>query len=293
MSEAVEKINNMKDFLARTAWTQFFTTTSIATYIGLQLAPTKYNPDVVIAGLPIYHVQREGHAASDEILKYRSMGTIFLAHQKGGKRTYKCTLKIQGPARLVVLGFLQALQKNGIEQDVELSEYNFIEAVSKDSPSEDTFISPTVNSKIRYIQNYENIGKEQIAFHKTVPIITDTKIYQNMYLETLRYTEDVKIGIDTMIIDCAFREFIPPLHVRWYKAKNKTERSYFTTWISDDERDALRRWDLFINTFWGLRNILDDLYDPTVETKQLGQYGIELGVLTFGVALGLATIWRK
>jgi len=49
--------------------------------------------------------------------------TIFLAHQKGGKRTFKCTLKIVGPVRLAVLGFLQYLQRKGVQDDFKLGDF--------------------------------------------------------------------------------------------------------------------------------------------------------------------------
>ena len=127
-----------------------------AEFLALQLAPTTYQPDAIIAGLPIYHMQHEGHAASDEMLKYRSMGTIFLAHQKGGKRTFKCTLLIQGPARLYVLMFLQFLQKAGIQENITLSDFaNKVGMELPQGPETEPFISPTTNDKIRYMQGYE------------------------------------------------------------------------------------------------------------------------------------------
>ena len=259
-------------------------------YLTLQLAPTTTHPDMIIAGMPIFHIQKEGHAASDETLKYRSMGTIFLAHQKGGKRTFKCTLKINGPARLAVLGFLQYLQRKGVQDDFSIGSY-FSSDIVKASMVTQPFVPPGLNSKAKYIQNYIDIEKETIAYHKTFPIITDTKIYTNMYLETLRYTESVKIGVEAMEIDCAFRDVIAPMHVRWYKPSKEDEKGYFSTWITDDERDSLRRIDLFFNIFWGMKTLARDIGFKKVEQKQMDQYKIDAVVLGTSALLSLTSIW--
>jgi len=293
MSEAVEKTKNIAQVIKENSLRYIATFASTMEYLALQLAPTSYQPDAIIAGLPVYHIQHEGHAASDEMLKYRSMGTIFLAHQKGGKRTFKCTLLIEGPARLYILMFLQFVQKNGIQSNIPLSQFASNVGIELPAPVSDPFISTRANDKVRYMQDYE-IESEMLAWHKTFPIITDTKIYSNMYLETLRYVEDVKLGSDTMQIDLAFREFIPPLHVKWYKGNvDKKEKGYFTTWLNDTDRDALRRMDLMMNGLWALRNYIEEVYHPNVQRKQRNMYNIEGAVLLMGALLGKATIWRK
>jgi hypothetical protein len=261
-------------------------------YIALQLLPTEHHPDMIIAGMPIYHVQREGHAASDETLKYRSMGTIFLAHQKGGKRTFKCTLKVNGPVRLPVLGFLQYLQRKGVQDNYSVGNYFNqinIDVMSERDPK--TFVPPGANSKVKYIQDYKGMEDETIAYHKTFPIITDTKIYTNMYLETLRYTEDVKLGYETIEIDCAFREFIAPMHIRWHKPRKTGSMGYFSTWITDEERDALKRIDLFFNIFWGTKNIIEDTLLKQMENKEVDKFTIDGAVLAAGAFLSKAAWW--
>lgn len=293
MSEASIKTIKMWDIIKQKKSRFILTVGMMIEFIALQLAPTRFKPDAIIAGLPVYNVQKEGHAASDEILKYRSMGTIFLAHQKGGKRTFKCTLKINGPSRLYVLSFFQFLQKNGMQENFTLNEFSSKFEIPLTS-SIDPFTPPTANSKIRYIQDYEHIGEEQVAYHKTVPIITETKIYTNMYLETVRYTEDVKLGMNTMEIDLAFREFIPPMHIQYYKGDpSKKERGYYSSWVTEEERDALRRIDLLINSFWALRSFFDEALHPDIQQKQSGQYAIEGSILFTGAVLASATIWRK
>ena len=123
MTDAGQKAINMMQILKDNS-VRYLTAFSLASeFLALQLAPTTYQPDCMIAGLPVYNVQHEGHAASDETLKYRSMGTVFLAHQKGGKRTFKCTLLIQGPARLYVLWYLQYLQRRGLQENIVLSDF--------------------------------------------------------------------------------------------------------------------------------------------------------------------------
>jgi len=294
MSLSVEKTKNMWDILRENSTRYYKTMAYALEYVGLQLAPTTYQPDSIIAGLPVYNLQHEGHAASDELLKYRSIGTIFLAHQKGGKRTYRCTLLIEGPARLYVLAFLQRLQRLGIQQDLTINEFTTLSGLEIPPSVEEPFIPPSANDKIRYIHGYQHVGKEMIAYHKTCPIITDTKIYTNMYLETLRYTEDIKIGAEVMQIDCAFREFIPPMHIRWYKGNaDKKERGYFATWLTDEERSALRRIDLLINSMWAFRSYFEETLHPDIQQKQSGQYNIEGAILAVGALLAASTIWSK
>lgn len=285
MSEAEQSAKNKWKIWKEKNKRHVRTVALMAEYVALRLAPVRFKPDVILAGLPVYNIQREGHAASDELLKYRSMGTLFLAHQKGGKRTFKCTLKIQGPARLFVLSFLQRLQRTGIQTNPTLDDtFGSTEVLTGEQTTE--FVPPTTNAKIRYIQGYKKIGLEQVADHRTFPIITNTKVYTNMYLETLRYVEDIKMGADAMEIDCAFREFIPPMHVLWYKGnKDKKHKGYFTTFVTDEERDALRRRDLVLNTVWALRTMVSDM--QKLEQKQARQYAIEMSILIFGAALGI------
>ena len=294
MTDAASKAKKILQFIKNADVRYQATVAMAAEFVALQLATTTYQPDAIIAGLPVYHTQHEGHAASDETLKYRSMGTIFLAHQKGGKRTFKCTLKIQGPARLYVLMFLQFIQKNGMEQNITLSKFASDLGIDLiDVAMFDPFIPPSANDKTTYMQGYE-IEAEMIEWHRTFPIITDTKIYTNMYLETLRYVEDVKIGIDTMEIDLAFREFIPPQHIMWYIGNEETsEKGYYTTWLTNEERDSLRRIDLSMNAIWSLRPLFADFFSPTIQEKQLGQYVIEASVLVVGALLARTSIWGK
>jgi len=287
MSEVVQNILGVKE-LFKLNYAKYTRTIALAAeYVALQLLPAPYIPDMIIGGLPVYHIQHEGHAASDELLKYRSMGTIFLAHQKGGRRTFKCTLKIQGLSRLYVLGFLQLLQKTGIQQNIKLGDFaSHYLGTELPAALTEPDLPPEANEKIRYLTG-ENIENEIIGVHRTIPIITDTKIYTNMYLETLRYTEDIRVGVDTMMIDCAFREYNPPLHVAWFKGDStkKTQKGYFTTWINDEEKEALRRLDFFMNVTWASRAVIRGFVDPTMEHKQRGFYEIEPAILAFGMGL--------
>lgn len=296
MSEEATKAKKMLDFIKNVSKRQWSAFAMASQYLSLQLTPTTFQPDAIIAGLPIYNEQHEGHAASDETLKYRSIGTIFLAHQKGGKRTFKCTLKIQGPARLYVLMFLQYLQRNGMEEGMLLSQFASnlkIDLFSADVAQFEPFVSPSANDKVKYMQGFE-IEKEIIEWHKTFPIITDTKIYTNMYLETLRYVEDVELGLETMQIDLAFREFIPPMHVMWYIGdESEGKRGYYTTWLTNKERDSLRRVELLINGLWASRSYFGEIFNPNIQQKAHGKYFIEAGVLVAGLLLAKTTIWGK
>lgn len=212
-----------------------------AEYIALQHEDLPFKADIVVAGLPVYGVIEEGHASSDEIMKYRSIGGIFLAHQKGGKRTFKFKAKLFGPNRFLVLQFFKALLITGKERLTPVSEIVGGAEVVQDTVQ--NLINPTQTSTEKYIQNYQDWEKEEIAYHKTFPIITPTRIYLNMYLETLRYREDIRLGLNCIEVDCAFREFVAPTQAR-IVYNDKTKRGTFMTYISEQEKNAFRRVDL-------------------------------------------------
>lgn len=218
-------------------------------------------PDIIVGGIPVYHITRLGHGSSDEILKYRSMGGIFLAHQKGGKHTFKFTARIFGPMRHITYKMLEALQIFGTETSKNVLE-NLNEVLGSHSVSwideSKNVINPVdldelgaLGSPIIDYTNYA-FENETYGFHKTCPIITDTKIYTDMYLETLVSKESEKIGMDAMEIECAFRKYIPPTNFFTTAKNKKTKRTYYSTFIPKKIQQIYKRMDLSINLIWAL-----------------------------------------
>ena len=260
---------------------------------------TIVKPEIIVAGVPVWHVNRLGHAASDEILKYRSMGGIFLAHQKGGKHTFKFTARIFGPMRLVTYKLLEGLQLLGTEESrnvtdlVKLKKITWANAKKNLVEAKDMEAAGSLGSPIVDFTKGGNFSKEEYGFHRTFPIITDTKIYTDMYLETLVSRESVKLGKDCMEIECAFRQYIAPTSYQRTVENEETEREYYTVFIPDKMIKIFRSLDLLINISWTAQQTLNDYIGQSnpdmVYQKEFGKFGWEgiilLAALTAHIGL--------
>ena len=166
-------------------WKRYtYTSALIAEFIALRALPTRFKPDAIIAGMPVYHVQKEGHASSDELLKYRAMGTIFLAHQKGGKRTFKCTLLMEGTSRLYILGFFQSLLRFGRQRSVQVGDFfkNFDSGTTQ--VQESTQLPVNSSTKLRFVEHETQIEKGLVVFSWWTPsCMLDVKVHSDGWIE--------------------------------------------------------------------------------------------------------------
>ena len=244
-------------------------------------------PDVIIGGLPVYHVNKIGHAASDEILKYRSTGGIFLAHQRGGKHTFKFTARLFGPNRLLMLKALETLQKVGAEEAKNIV-YNLPQAATMGWSNEKQIDPNTIKnidsgSDLINYTRYGDIDEQEYITHRTYPIITETRIYTDMYMETLTYSRDVKYGANVIEVNCLFRKFQPPL--QWQATipnpNQKREIKYYRTFIPQKELTFLRRMDYYFNLSWALMRMIRDFdkYYADATNLRQGQFSYEMGTL--------------
>lgn len=231
-------------------------------------------PEIIIAGLPIYSVQHLGHASSDEILKYRSMGGIFLAHQKGGKKTFKFTARMYGPYRYFWYKALEDLLYIGTEEKNPVNKLfeggNLVTETIKDVQGD----SPI----IRYVKSDE-ISDQEYAYHHTYPIITQSRIYMNMYMETLVLNRDVKLGKNVIEVNCAFREYNAPI---FYQRSDPTSStySYYTTYTPLKIMELNRSIENYLNLGWAVGNILQDLANqPDLRRLQKGEIDVEIAQL--------------
>ena len=269
-----------------------FTSLLAAEYAALHEFGYKgHKPDIMVGPIPIFTVQKEGHASSDEILKYRSMGTIFLAHQQGGKKTFTFTVKAFGPSRLLLLMYLKGLLVSGMQElksirDMGLQTPEIIQ-VGIDAAEQ---LFGRYNTITEYIREDGDYKQETLAFHKTIPIITGSKIYLNMYLETLRYRESLDLGINCMEIQCAFREYIAPTHARVVQPKGlekkKGKKAYFEAWLDGSKLRTIQRMDNTINILWGSRKAIKEFtHNPNLTQHQRNTYGMEAVILIASASL--------
>lgn len=301
-------------------WMRSDTPSSIKDDVNNVFGTAYLKPEIIIAGIPIYGVDQIGHAASDEVLKYRSMGGIFLAHQKGGTQTFKFRARIYGPMRYVTYKLLEALQLLGTEESMKLAQKRFFNTrglVKSNTEIELTLddkgiqtIDPTsikdisVGSPIQQSANIGEFNEEEYAFHRTFPIITETKIYTNMYLETLVLARDIKFGKNCIEIQCAFRQYEAPTHyqVSTLNAFKETattvtiesaKKTYYRIYTPAFDIIASRTLDLAINFGWLIEKITSELMKPEEAHRlKTGKYDMEFGTMATLFALyGLSRVY--
>jgi len=264
---------------------------------------SQVRPDIILAGIPIYSVNKIGHTASDELLKYRSMGGVFLAHQKGGKKTFHFRAFFFGPSRFLFIAALEALQQVGTETTKKIEQNA---TTLKDggqltySDPKKSVIDPESISKTNVqapLIEYTNHGefKDQIyAFHRTFPIITETRIYMNMYMETLVIKRDIKYGRDIVEVQCAFREYDEPTEYQTTGDDvDEKKRKFYRIYIPEDKLKMMRFSDLSINFAWALKNTINDMgfTGERLYKKERGKFAWELG--TLATLYGIHRITQK
>ena len=173
----------------------------------------KFKPAAVISGIPLGTVTELSHAISDRMLKYRSKGGIFLAHQEGGDQTLRITGKAWGPNRywfLIMLDFLflygQASTQDMFTKSLRTSNLISVSEIKKkgeDLPKGIIGTSPW--AKIDLMDVEDGIEEK----HLTFPVVTQDRIYGNMYIETYDYREAVELGMNVIEYALFFRKYIP------------------------------------------------------------------------------------
>lgn len=265
---------------------------------GLDVSQVK--PDIMIAGIPIYNINKIGHAASDEIMKYRSMGGVFLAHQKGGKKTLLFKARFFGPSRFLFVKALEALQLSGTESakkilgDKSLNEAGALTFVNeKKGLIDPASISPTsVQAPLIEYTNYGEFKNQIYAFHRTFPIITETRIYMNMYMETFVIKRDIKFGRDAVEVQCAFREYDEPTEFQ-RTAEKPDVRRFYRVYIPDEKIKKMRLTDFTVNFAWAIKNTINDLgfTKEKLYKKEKGKFWWEFG--TLATLYGIHTVTQK
>jgi len=267
--------------------------TALRNEFGINISQIK--PDVLIAGIPIYSASKIGHAASDELMKYRSMGGVFLAHQKGGKKTLLFRAIFFGPSRFLFVKALEALQLTGTESARsvegldEAKKLTFIGEPKKGLIDPASISISNVQAPLIEYTNYGAFKNQIYAFHRTFPIITETRIYMNMYMETLVIKRDIKFGRDAVQVQCAFREYDEP--TEYQTTGDKPDRRFYRVYIPDDKFKKMRLTDFGVNFAWALKNTINDLgfTKEKLYKKEKNKFYWELGTLATLYGIHVAT----
>lgn len=193
-------------------------------------------PSVLLAGIPMPSVSEISHAMSDKILKYRATGGIFLAHQEGGEQTLRIVGKTFGRSRYLFLTMLDFLFLYGSAKVVDL----FIDFIgfNQQSPGLPSEIPEGVLRADPWIA-INSIGSDEgrEEQHLTFPVITRTKIYTNMYIETYEFTESIENGINCITYTIFLRKYIANYPYRYTGVL--TEHGEPLWYYSEDKDDEL------------------------------------------------------
>lgn len=188
-------------------------------------------PAAVLAGIPLGSVDELSHAISNRILKYRATGGVFLAHQGGGEQSLRITAKAFGKNRYQLLTMIDFLFLYGQAQKVDMlqedlrrmglfggtSGTNALEKLKFETYGnvreadivdlQDELPEPTTNPWQEFYEASIDSGMSER--HLTFPIITQERVYLNMFIETWEYTEAVENGIDVLEINLFLRKYVP------------------------------------------------------------------------------------
>jgi len=213
----------------------------------------RIKPAVVLAGIPLGTVEELSMALSDRILKYRSTGGVFLAHQDGGNESLRIICKAWGRDRywfLILLDFLFLYGQSKILDmfaNLEANPFTLgTKAILSKQDLKET--AKIVNPWTEFRR--ENIGEGREEYHMTFPIVTKNRIYSSMYLETYDIVNSVNEGMNVLTVTLFLRKYRTPYPYQlatiqeqnpkkkkpdttyWYRAEKVREGSVYTKFKS-------------------------------------------------------------
>jgi len=198
-----------------------------------------YKPDIIIGTMPFYSAQKLERGMSDRALKYRAIGDIFLAHQRGSTDTLRVDMTLFGPYRGWYLLYLLSLQQVG---ESKLKQLPLIANGPKVSGEE----LPSERLKL------PKKGKVQFESHTTFPIITQTAFMLDMFLQTIEWHQEQDDGgHDFTFVHLLFRKHIDP--IGYTIAFDKNTKVGYTHY--GETATQRRRKELLVDTIWKVKEI--------------------------------------
>ncbi len=208
----------------------------------------RIKPAAVLAGLPLGTVDELSMALSDRILKYRSTGGIFLAHQDGGNESLRIICKAWGIGRYLFLTMLDFIFLYGSAKILDLfkgiSMFGEIPYGETTSLITKDVFGDSVEKRNPW-KRFDEFNKEEgrEEYHSTFPIVTKNRIFSSMYLETYDIVESVNTGMNMLTVTLFLRKYRPPYPLEmtvvkpekkgqsrtaWYRQKKVKEESIYT-----------------------------------------------------------------
>jgi len=146
-------------------------------------------------------------AHSNQIVKFRAVGSIYLAHQVGGNDSVHIIGMLRGPMRFFYLTALWILT---------LLSQGYFEVVDWDSD-----LVNIVSNSLAFreaagdflqVQKVENIITQKPTYRKhiTYPVVLEHEIITNAYIESFSFEEKIAEGRDLITYDLLMRTYVEP-----------------------------------------------------------------------------------
>jgi len=280
--------------MAKSADMQFATNMSV-NIVSTMLTLTRYyfgneariKPAAVISGIPLGTVTELSYAISNRVLKFRSKGGIFLAHQAGGDQTLNITGKAWGPNRfwfLIMLDFLFMYgQASTYDMFAAGLRSNNLISVSTEKTLPEGILGKSPWAKIDLFDTDDGVEEK----HLTFPVITRNRVYNNMYIETYDYKESVELGRNVIEYNLFFRKYLPETRYKFATILQEKEKDYELDevwYYSEDEDDLvskrLRNIDLMTDLGFSLAMLVYRTF--VILNKNSPELNI---AMTFGINL--------
>lgn len=144
-------------------------------------------------------------AHSNKEVKFRAVGSIFLAHQVGGSDAVKISGKLTGPLRmywLMGLWILSLLSQGYLELfDFDDDIVSLSERFLRDG-----------NGPVSQLKKVNDVVTEKPSYEKhiTFPVITTHEIIPSCYIETFSFEEGIDRDKDVITYDLLLRTYVEP-----------------------------------------------------------------------------------
>lgn len=214
----------------------------LARYYFLNFKSTQ--PAAIVGGIPLGTITELSHAMSNDLLKFRARGGIFLAHQEGGEQSLRIVGKAWGRNRFLFLIMIDLLFRYGSGSIVDVfSSFLKGDDVSRTTPH-------TITEDPWEPVNKYALSEGIQTLHRTFPVITRNRVYTNMYIETYEFRESVAFGKNVLDFTLFFRKNVIAAPEQFSKVVDQDSGKVMWFYREDNTDpliQKLRRFDYFLD----------------------------------------------
>jgi len=167
---------------------------------------------IFMGPMPLTHIKSIEIGHSGKVLKWRAIGSVFLAQQKGGRDTVKIRGVIHGFEKVFVFYILWGLFIYG------KAFHKMMPKFVPYGPNALGMIKSTVGD-MSTVYN-KKLESPTHKAHLIFPIVTQHEIVPNCYIETFSFEETVEGGKETIHYDLLCRTYERPKGFERFKVSN-------------------------------------------------------------------------